>query len=172
MRRIAHAREIGLDVVVTDHHQPRETLPEAVAVVDPHRPDCPSPFKGLAGVGVAFKLVCALDGDDGSELIEQYGDLTALGTVGDVMPLTHDQPHLCPARAGPAGRQHPPGDPGADPRRRARRPGPYRHQCGLRSGAPASMPPGGWAMSYDALELLLTESEDHRRREGGDPLRL
>ena len=61
---IAHANSLGIDVVVTDHHQPRETLPDAVAVVDPHRPDCPSPFKGLSGVGVAFKLVCALEGDE------------------------------------------------------------------------------------------------------------
>lgn len=87
---IAHANRLGIDVVVTDHHQPRETLPEAVAVVDPHRPDCPSPFKGLSGVGVAFKLVCALEGDDGYEMIEHYGDLAALGTIADVMPLTHD----------------------------------------------------------------------------------
>lgn len=75
---------------MTDHHQPRETLPDAVAVVDPHRPDCPSPFKGLSGVGVAFKLVCALEEDDGYEMIEHYGDLAALGTFADVMPLTHD----------------------------------------------------------------------------------
>ena len=87
---IAHANSLGIDVVVTDHHQPRETLPDAVAVVDPHRPDCSSPFKGLSGVGVAFKLVCALEGDDGYEMIEHYGDLAALGTIADVMPLTHD----------------------------------------------------------------------------------
>ena len=87
---IAHANSLGIDVVVTDHHQPRETLPDAVAVVDPHRPDCPSPFKGLSGVGVAFKLVCALEGDDGYEMIEHYGDLAALGTIADVMPLTYD----------------------------------------------------------------------------------
>ena len=85
-----YANSLGIDVVVTDHHQPRETLPDAVAVVDPHRPDCPSPFKGLSGVGVAFKLVCALEEDDGYEMIEHYGDLAALGTIADVMPLTHD----------------------------------------------------------------------------------
>ena len=87
---IEHANRLGIDVVVTDHHRPREVLPNAAAVVDPHRADCPSPFKGLAGVGVAFKLICALEGDDGSELIEHYGDLVALGTIGDVMELTHD----------------------------------------------------------------------------------
>ena len=55
------AREIGLDLVITDHHECRDLLPEAAAVVDPRRPDCPYPFKHLAGVGVALKLVLALD---------------------------------------------------------------------------------------------------------------
>ena len=62
-------------------------LPDAYAVVDPHRPDCPSAFKEMSGVGVAFKLVCALEGDFGDILIEEYGDLVALGTIGDVVPL-------------------------------------------------------------------------------------
>ncbi len=87
---IEHANRLGIDVIVTDHHRPPETLPNAVAVVDPHRAGCPSPFKELAGVGVAFKLICALEGDDGSELLEHYGDLVALGTIGDVVQLTHD----------------------------------------------------------------------------------
>ena len=54
-----YANQIGLDIVITDHHSPKETLPPACAVIDPHRPDCPSPCKELAGVGVAFKLLCA-----------------------------------------------------------------------------------------------------------------
>lgn len=87
---IAHANAIGIDVVVTDHHTPRDTLPPAVAVVNPHRADCPSRFKDLAGVGVAFKLVCALEdigpGDD--ELLEYYSDFVTLGTIADVVPLT------------------------------------------------------------------------------------
>ena len=62
---VKYAAELGVDVVITDHHQPLEALPKAVAVVDPHRVDCESPYKNLAGVGVAFKLLCALDGDDG-----------------------------------------------------------------------------------------------------------
>ena len=56
---IAYASTLGVDVVVTDHHQPPERLPDAVAVVDPHRKDCPSGCTNLAGVGVAFKLACA-----------------------------------------------------------------------------------------------------------------
>ena len=82
------AKELGIDLVVTDHHKAGDILPDAVAVVDPHRSDCPSSFKEMSGVGVAFKLVCALEGDDGEILIEEYGDLVALGTIGDVVTLT------------------------------------------------------------------------------------
>lgn len=85
---IAYAATLGVDVVVTDHHQPPERLPDAVAVVDPHRKDCPSGCTNLAGVGVAFKLACALEEDDGEELLEYYGMLVAIGTIGDVVPLT------------------------------------------------------------------------------------
>jgi single-stranded-DNA-specific exonuclease len=74
--------------VVTDHHAPRDTLPDAVAVVNPHRADCPSRFKELAGVGVAFKLLCALEEDDGAELLEYYSDIIMLGTMADVVSLT------------------------------------------------------------------------------------
>ncbi len=86
---IEFANECGIDVVVTDHHQPQEQLPRAVAVVDPHRRDCPSVFKDFAGVGVAFQLVCALEGDP-DWVLQEYGDLVALGTLADVMPLRHD----------------------------------------------------------------------------------
>ena len=69
------AKELGVDLVITDHHKVGEVLPDAYAVVDPHRADCPSAFKEMSGVGVAFKLVCALEGDSGDILIEEYGDL-------------------------------------------------------------------------------------------------
>lgn len=83
------ARELGLDLIITDHHECKDVLPEAEAVVNPKRPDCPYPFKELAGVGVAFKLVCALDG--GCErALERYGDIVALGTVADVVSLTDE----------------------------------------------------------------------------------
>jgi len=84
---ITYAKSLDIDTIVTDHHTPRDTLPEAVAVVNPHRADCPSAFKQLAGVGVAFKLICALEEDDGSELLEYYSDLVCLGTIADVVPL-------------------------------------------------------------------------------------
>ncbi len=84
----ALARELGMDMVITDHHECGAELPEAVAVVDPHRPDCPYPFKGLAGVGVAFKLVCALEGPDKlAQVMDSYGDLAAMGTIADIMPM-------------------------------------------------------------------------------------
>jgi len=80
---------LGMDFVITDHHKCMDTLPRAEAVVDPHRHDCPYPFKGLAGVGVAFKLICALEGSDKfEEVMEQYGELAAIGTVADIMPVT------------------------------------------------------------------------------------
>ena len=84
----ARVKELGMELIVTDHHKVGETLPECYAVIDPHRADCPSGFKEMSGVGVAFKLVCALEGDDGDILIGEYGDLVALGTIGDVVTLT------------------------------------------------------------------------------------
>ena len=84
---IEYANSLGIRVVVTDHHLPPETLPNALAVVDPHRSDDYSEFKDICGVGVAFNLICALENAEPEELIYDYGDLVALGTIGDVMPL-------------------------------------------------------------------------------------
>lgn len=87
----AYAEALGLDVIITDHHECKSTLPNALAVVDPHRGDCPYPFKNLAGVGVALKLVIAVAGAERQEeLLDTYADLTALGTVADVMLLTDE----------------------------------------------------------------------------------
>lgn len=79
--------ELGMKLVVTDHHQPPATLPRAEAVVDPHRIDCPSEFKFLAGVGVALKLCAALDDGNYDMVLEQYADLVAIGTVADIVKL-------------------------------------------------------------------------------------
>ena len=81
------AASLGMDLIITDHHLPPETLPKAVAVVDPRREDDHSPFKGLCGAGVAFKLCAALDGCPPEEMLDYCGDLAAVGTVADVMPL-------------------------------------------------------------------------------------
>ncbi len=79
-------RELGIDLVITDHHECKDTLPYAAAVVDPHRPDGGYPHKNLSGVGVAFKLAAALCGDQ-EEVLRDYADMVCLGTVADVMPL-------------------------------------------------------------------------------------
>ena len=91
------AASLGVDLIVTDHHLPPDVLPEAVAVVDPRRPDDHSPFKGLCGAGVAFKLCAALDGCSPEEMLEYCGDLAAVGTVADVMPLTGENRTLVKA---------------------------------------------------------------------------
>ena len=82
-----YIKQLGMDLVITDHHKVGETIPEAVAVVNPHRSDCPSDFKHFAGVGVAFKLVCALCGDD-EQALSMFADLVTIGTVGDIVSLT------------------------------------------------------------------------------------
>ena len=84
---IEYAKSLGIDVVVTDHHKVGEVLPDAVAVVDPHREDSVCEFSEWAGVGVAFKFICAFDNDFGYDLLEEYGDLVALGTVADIVSL-------------------------------------------------------------------------------------
>ena len=81
------ANQMGVDVIITDHHECKERLPAAVAVVDPHRPDCPYSFKGLAGVGVALKLAMAVSSAP-QAVLDEYADLAAVGTVADVMPMT------------------------------------------------------------------------------------
>ncbi len=98
---VEYARTLGVDFVITDHHECHGELPNAVAIVNPHRPDCDYPFKELAGVGVIFKTVCACEmcrcERDGRSLIDgirrvsnEYSDLVAVGTIADVMPLTDE----------------------------------------------------------------------------------
>ena len=88
VEEVAYASGLGIDVIITDHHECKEEIPAAVAVVDPHRKDCPYPFKDLAGVGVALKLVMALGGEKRYRaLFQEYADLAAVGTVADVMKL-------------------------------------------------------------------------------------
>jgi len=96
VEEVAHAQRQGLDVIITDHHTVPERLPPALAVIDPKRPDCPYSFKGLAGVGVAHRLVDALLRSEGPPSLgsgygyvdaDQFLDLVALGTVSDIVPL-------------------------------------------------------------------------------------
>lgn len=100
VEEVAYARTLGIDTVVTDHHECQAQLPEAAAVVNPHRLDSLYPFKELAGVGVVFKLICAMElkrqGQEAGAnrcletLCDRYLDLVAMGTVADVMPLVDE----------------------------------------------------------------------------------
>lgn len=95
---VTYAKSIGVDFLITDHHECRSDLPEATAVINPHRPDCKYPFKELAGVGVVFKLICAYEEyRTGStrmqatlRVIKEYADLVAIGTIADVMPIKEE----------------------------------------------------------------------------------
>ncbi len=89
-KEIAYADSLGIKTVVTDHHLPPENLPQAVAVVDPHRVDCPSSFKEICGAEVAFKLVCVLDDKEPEQMLPRYADILAVATIGDVMPLVNE----------------------------------------------------------------------------------
>lgn len=95
-----YAKQLGVDVLITDHHECQNELPNACAIVNPRRPDCVYPFKELAGVGVVFKLLCSLEytycknnnieKDWLKEICDTYGDIVAIGTVADVMPLVDE----------------------------------------------------------------------------------
>lgn len=87
--QIDYANSLGIDTVVTDHHMPPKSLPNACAVVDPHRTDCECGFKNYSGVGVAFMTIAALEGEycDVNALLDNYSDLLCLGTIGDIVEL-------------------------------------------------------------------------------------
>ena len=95
---VKYAAEIGVDFIVTDHHECRSDLPPALAVINPHRPDCEYPFKELAGVGVVFKFICAYEErvkglsrfDAAMNIFRSYADLVAIGTIADVMPIKEE----------------------------------------------------------------------------------
>ncbi len=87
------AASLGMDIIITDHHECQEMLPHAAAVVDPKRPDSLYSGRDLAGVGVAFKLICALSGDP-EGMLSEYADLVAVGTIADVMPLTGENRYI------------------------------------------------------------------------------
>ncbi len=95
---VVYAKGLGIDFVITDHHECRSEIPDACAVINPHRPDCNYPFKELAGVGVVFKLVSAYEErmcgksrrDAALYVFSKYADLVAIGTIADVMPIKNE----------------------------------------------------------------------------------
>ncbi|MBO7196916.1 MAG: single-stranded-DNA-specific exonuclease RecJ [Clostridia bacterium] len=98
VEEVEYAKSIGVKFIVTDHHECRSDLPDALAVINPHRPDCEYPFKELAGVGVVFKLICAYEErvmgrsriDAAKRIFSLYADLVAIGTIADVMPIKEE----------------------------------------------------------------------------------
>ena len=88
--RIAEARSAGIDVIVCDHHKPGDVLPDAEAVLDPNRADCPYPCKALSGCGVGFKLIEAYTRRTGGDptTLEPYLDLVAVSIAADIVPIT------------------------------------------------------------------------------------
>ena len=95
---VEYAKSLGIDFIITDHHECRSDLPDALAVINPHRPDCEYPFKELAGVGVVFKLICAYEErilgrkrrDAAISIFNRFADLVAIGTIADVMPIKEE----------------------------------------------------------------------------------
>ncbi len=98
IEEVEYAKSLGINFIVTDHHECHAALPEALAVVNPHRPDCEYPFKDLAGVGVVFKLICAYEErvfgktriEAATKIFGEYADLVAIGTIADVMPIKEE----------------------------------------------------------------------------------
>lgn len=100
VKEVEYASSLGIDVIVTDHHECQEQLPDAVAVVNPHRDDCAYPFKSLAGVGVIFKVICAFEiinfygqereAEAVKSIYYRFADLAAIGTIADVMPIVDE----------------------------------------------------------------------------------
>jgi len=89
IEEVKQARALGIDTIISDHHEPGKGMPDAVAILDPKRKDCAYPFKELAGVGVAFKLIQGISRrlNLDEETYRQYVDLVALGSTADIVPL-------------------------------------------------------------------------------------
>lgn len=93
VEEIAYAESLGIDVVVTDHHTLKETIPDCIAVINPKRTDSKYPFDALAGVGVAYKLIYALSGFD-KQIVDKYSDIVAIGTIADMVPLIGENRYI------------------------------------------------------------------------------
>ena len=90
IEEIELASSLGMEVIVTDHHLPGDVLPNAAAVVDPHRKDCPSEFKSICGAEVAFRLMCVMENREPEELLPYFADILSVAVIADIMPLTHE----------------------------------------------------------------------------------
>ena len=157
----ALCRELGLDLVITDHHECKEQLPQAVAIVDPHKPGDGYPHQNLSGVAVAFKLACALCGN-AQAVLDEYADMVCLGTVADVIPLVGEN-RVFVSR-------------GLEALKHTKRPGlaALMAECGCAQGeitsstigymlAPRINAAGRMGQVDLAIDLFLTQEEDHAR---------
>lgn len=156
IEEVDYAAQLGIDVVITDHHKPQSILPKACAVVDPHRLDCPSDFKEYSGAGLALKLVTALEGNALSP-VENYADLAALGTIADLVAVSGENRTIIKA--------------GLQALKNTERIG-LRMLCekaaveSITSGAvafrlaPRINAAGRLSSPYEALELFITEDEE------------
>ena len=161
LEEAALCRELGMDLVITDHHECKEELPRAAAIVDPHKPGDGYPHRNLSGVAVAFKLACALSGDpDG--VLEEYADMVCLGTVADVIPLVGEN-RVFVSR-------------GLEALEHTKRPGlaALMEECGCAQGeitsstigymlAPRINAAGRMGQVDLAIDLFLTQDEGHAR---------
>ncbi len=90
LKEIELANNLGMEVVVTDHHLPGDILPNAAAIVDPYRKDCPSDFKSICGAQVVFRLICVTENKEPEELLPYFADILSLAVIADIMPLTNE----------------------------------------------------------------------------------
>ncbi|MDQ6677416.1 MAG: single-stranded-DNA-specific exonuclease RecJ [Acidobacteriota bacterium] len=163
---VERARELGIDVIITDHHLPDTAIPPAYAVINPNRPGCTYPNKDLCGVGVAFKLVQALLSSLGwpedklRRVLESFLKMAAIGTVADVVPLTGENRIIVRHGLAALRNVRSPGlqalfavaglDPGSAP---------TAHDIGFRVG-PRINAAGRMSSATDAVELFLTQDVD------------
>ena len=161
LEEAALCRELGMDLVITDHHECKEELPRAAAIVDPHKPGDGYPHRNLSGVAVAFKLACALSGD-AQAVLEEYADMVCLGTVADVIPLVGENRVF--VSRGLLALEH------------TKRPGlaALMEECGCAQGeitsstigymlAPRINAAGRMGQVDLAIDLFLTQDQDHAR---------
>ena len=84
---VYYAQDLGMYFIITDHHECKEEIPDCIAVINPKIHNTAYPFHDLCGAGVAFKLICALNGNNITPLLKKYSSLAAIGTIADVMPI-------------------------------------------------------------------------------------
>ncbi len=169
IEEVAHATEVGIDCIITDHHQPKSEIPAAHAVINPRRTECTYPFKDLAGVGLAWKLADAVAekiGEDRRILLEDL-DLVAVGSIADVAPVRGENRVLVHhgieqlARTGKSGFRHLLDVTGLTGR-------PLGYGSIAFGLAPRINAAGRMGDAWPAFELLTTHSDDLARRRANE----